>query len=177
MLEDKILVRRLKKGDAEALARIYHKYKDNLLALAIALCRDKSQAEDTVHDAFVSFAEIAENLKLRGSLKGYLNTCVANRIRRLHSISSPQVDIDNFEIPDNTTPCQNIETIELNGNLNNALAKLPHLQRETIILHLSEGMRFKEIAKLDGVSINTVQSRYRYGLTKLKTLLERLDNE
>ena len=179
MLEDKMLVRKLQKGNTEALAQIYHKYKDNLLALAISLCRDKSQAEDVLHDIFVSFAEISGTLKLRGSLKSYLATCVANRVRRLSSIKKDIINVDNLEIadPGNDYPGERLESIELNGDLTQALETLPHLQRETIILHLSEGMRFKEIAKLDGVSINTVQSRYRYGLNKLKTLLERLDNE
>ena len=43
--------------------------------------------------------------------------------------------------------------------------------REVVVLRLCSGMRFQAIARMQGVSINTVQGRYRYGLDKLKTLL------
>jgi RNA polymerase sigma-70 factor (ECF subfamily) len=52
-----------------------------------------------------------------------------------------------------------------------AMAKLPYEQREVIILHLQAGMRFNAIAKSLDVSINTIQSRYRYGLDKLQSVL------
>jgi RNA polymerase sigma factor (sigma-70 family) len=51
------------------------------------------------------------------------------------------------------------------------MAELPYQQREVIILHFQGGMRFKAIAKSQDVSINTIQSRYRYGLDKLRSLL------
>jgi len=72
MIEDKLLIWRLKRGSSDALCRIYNKYKDNLLRLASALSNDQNAAEDIVHDFFVSFAQSTEKLKLNGSLKSYL---------------------------------------------------------------------------------------------------------
>ena len=51
------------------------------------------------------------------------------------------------------------------------MARLPYEQREVIILHLMSDMRFRAIAETQSISISTVQSRYRYGLDKLRTLL------
>jgi len=51
------------------------------------------------------------------------------------------------------------------------LARLPYDQREVIVLHLHHGTRFSEIAEAQHVSINTVQSRYRYGMDKLRSML------
>ena len=56
--------------------------------------------------------------------------------------------------------------------LNNALAELPFEQREVISLHVQGEMKFRAIADLQAVSINTVQSRYRYGLDKLRSILD-----
>ena len=81
MLEDKLLIWKFKCGNSDALRRIYDKYKDDLLRLATALSSDTSAAEDVVHDVFVVFAQSADRLKLNGSLKSYLATCVANRVR------------------------------------------------------------------------------------------------
>ena len=52
-----------------------------------------------------------------------------------------------------------------------AMAKLPTEQREVISLHIYGQMKFREIAEQLDVSINTVQSRYRYGIEKLRAFL------
>ena len=61
--------------------------------------------------------------------------------------------------------------LETQHRIHQALAKLPDQQREVIILRLRAEMKFHEIARMLSVSINTVQSRYRYGIEKLKYLL------
>ncbi|UCE48345.1 MAG: hypothetical protein JSW47_22445, partial [Phycisphaerales bacterium] len=76
MVEDRILIWRFKRGSREALQRIYEKYVVYLVTLATALLNDVGTAEDIVHDVFVSFAQSAERLRLEGSLKAYLATCV-----------------------------------------------------------------------------------------------------
>ncbi|UCE47906.1 MAG: sigma-70 family RNA polymerase sigma factor, partial [Phycisphaerales bacterium] len=60
---------------------------------------------------------------------------------------------------------------ELSEQLGHAMAQLPYEQREIIILHLQSKMRFRQIAKSKGVSANTIRSRYRYGLNKLRSIL------
>jgi len=53
-----------------------------------------------------------------------------------------------------------------------ALAKIPDDQREVIVLKFFGDLTFKEIARVCGVSMGTVTSRYRYGMQKLSTILE-----
>ena len=53
-----------------------------------------------------------------------------------------------------------------------ALARIPDEQREVIILRIFEGLSFREIAAINGNSINTVASRYRYGIEKVRALME-----
>ena len=83
------------------------------------------------------------------------------------------VNIDEAELKalDSQRPDRWIIQNEKLNNLNNALAELPYTQREVIILHVHGGLKFKAIAKSQSVSINTVQSRYRYGIDKLRSLL------
>ncbi len=184
MIEDKLLIWRFKRGSADALCRIYKKYKDNLLRLASALLNDTSAAEDIVHDFFVSFAQSPEKLKLNGSLKSYLATCVANRVRNaniarqrqsaLGRLPAETIGLDEAEsaASNSKRPEQWIICSEQLRQLNNAMAQLPHQQREVIILHAQGETKFKAIAELQDVSINTVQSRYRYGLDKLRSILD-----
>ncbi len=174
MVEDNILVWKFNRGSKDALRRIYEKFKDDLLGLAISLLRDRSLAEDVVHDVFVSFAGTVGSFHLSGSLKGYLSTCVANSARDRNRLSSPRLagqDVIEAAGSDSDGPLENAIGIEESGELQDLLARLPYEQREIIVLHLHHEMRFREIAKALGISINTVQSRYRYGLDKLRSIL------
>ena len=81
MIEDKLLIWKFKCGNKDALRRIYEKYKNELLKLAVVLVNDVNAAEDTVQDVFVNFAQSAAEVRISGNLKKYLAVCVANRIR------------------------------------------------------------------------------------------------
>jgi len=176
MIEDKLLIWKFKHGSSDALCRIYEKYKGNLLRLASALLNDTVAAEDIVHDCFVSFAQSSGRLKVSGNLKSYLMTSVANRARNLNRSRQRRATTGLNEarsiVSSLKRPEQWIIYNEQLRHLNNAFAKLSYQQREVIILHLQGEMKFKTIAKLQDVSINTVQSRYRYGLDKLRSILD-----
>ena len=175
MLEDKALIWKFKHGSSDALCRIYQKYKKDLLRLATFLLNDVSDAEDTVHDVFVSFAQSAEKLKLRGNLKSYLLTCVANRARNKNRANQQRktVGLDQAEpiVSHVKTPEQWIICSEELRQWSDAMAQLPYQQREVVILRLRAGMKFRQIAQLQGISINTIKGRYRYGLDKLRSIL------
>jgi RNA polymerase sigma-70 factor (ECF subfamily) len=175
MIEDKLLIWRFKCGDRAALARIYEKYKTDLLRIATGLLNETSMAEDIVHDVFVSFAQSSDRLKLNGNLKSYLVTCVANRVRNSERAKQRRqavnLDETNPVTLDLDKPEQWIIHSEELDNLNKAIVQIPYQQREVVILHLQGGMKFRDIAESQNVSINTVQSRYRYGINKLRSLL------
>lgn len=174
MVEDKILIWKFKRGSKEALQRIYEKYVVYLVTLATALLNDVSTAEDIVHDVFVSFAQSAERLRLEGSLKAYLATCVVNRVRdRIRSRQRQPSALDDAESIRSTAKGPELSAVcgEQLQQLSHVLARLPYEQKEVVMLHLHGGMMFKQIAELQHVSINTVQSRYRYALDKLRSLL------
>lgn len=174
MLEDKYLIWKLRTGSPEALGRIYEKYHRTLLTLATALLSDVNTAEDTLHDFFVSFARSGRTLKLDGSLKAYLVTCVANRARdRLRAAKRQPVGLKQADDVGAATGCPVSKAVcsEAMKLVNEALAQLPHEQREAVVLHTRGGMTFRDIAAHQHVPLQTVQSRYRYGLEKLRTLL------
>jgi RNA polymerase sigma-70 factor (ECF subfamily) len=173
-VEDKLLVLKCKRGSREALRRIYDKYRDDLLILAIALLKDTSVAEDVLHDVFVSFVQRLEKFKLTGSLKGYLATCVANRARNWNKAKQAQtVELDSAKplSSDSDGPAEAIICNEELKRLSRAMAQLGLEQREVVTLHLHGGLRFRAIADLQEVSVNTVKSRYRYGIEKLRVIL------
>jgi len=176
MLEDKRLIQKLKRGDKEALRRLYEKYKDDLLTIATSLLHETSAAEDVLHDVFVSFAAGVGGFELQRSLRRYLITCIVNRVRdRFRRKKYEAIELDragpissNLESPE-----QSVILSEESQLLTEALAKIPFEQREVIILRLQGGMRFREIAAAQGVPISTVQGRYHYGLSKLRSVMNK----
>ena len=176
MLQDKFLLLRCKNGSAEALSRIYLKYKDYLLTVANALLNDRAASEDILHDCFISFAKSIDNFHLRGSLKNYLARCVANRARdRIRFNKRERRNLNSFEpeIADEINPEKETIEKEASARLRSAMRLLPYDQREVFVLHVQGEMKFREIAELQNVSIKAVQSRYRYGIEKLQALLEK----
>lgn len=175
MLEDQRLLRRLRAGDKDALRRIYEKYIDDLLRVALSLLSDIQAAEDCLHDVFVDLAGVAGGLMIRNNLKSYLVSCVANRARdqlrkktrqsrcQLKHLCSP---------PNSNSPAKQIAAAEEAARVFDALAELPYQQREVFVLHVQGEMGFRGIAGLLGISINSAQSRYRYAIAKLRAILD-----
>jgi RNA polymerase sigma-70 factor (ECF subfamily) len=175
MLDEKRLIWELKQGSNDALRRIYMEYKDNLLTIAASMLHDTYAAEDVLHDVFVSFAGSVRNIQLRGSLKSYLTASVVNRVRDMYRKKKHHlVELEEAGqlATDSDGPVQTTEFSEETDRLTGALAQLPLEQRETIVLHLNGGMKFKEIARMQRIPLSTVQGRYRYGLEKLRTILK-----
>ena len=176
MIEDKLLIWKFKRGSKDALRRIYEKYKNELLKLAVVLVNDVNGAEDAVQDVFVNFAQSAEEIRISGNLKKYLAVCVANRIRnrkrdqqrhRLASIEDADCAISDLKRPEQWAILS--EQLKL---LSSAMAQIPDEQREVIALYMQGEMTFRQIARIQNVSIDTIQGRYRYGLDKLRSLLD-----
>ncbi len=175
MLEDKLIIYQFNRGNRQVLRRVYEKYKKDLMTLATALLYDRNAAEDVVQDVFASFIESAEKFRHTGSLKGYLAVCVANNARNRNKAkqrhNSVRLDQAEAIVSDSKGPDLSVMFDEQLQRLTWALAQLPFQQREILLLHVHARMKFREIAKLSGESINTLKGRYRYGLDKLRSLL------
>ena len=172
MNQDRQWIQQLRRGNGKALQEVYAATKDELFSLALMLCRDRALAEDVLQDVFVQLASKAGVLKIHGSLRAYLATCVVNRVRSHYRRQRESVTLDQANAVSNETPPEaNMTQRELVRQVAGAVSQLPPDQREVVVLHLHSGLTFKVIARQLDVSINTVQSRYRYGLAKLRTLL------
>jgi len=139
------------------------------------LLNDVSDAEDIVHDVFVSFAQSAKTLKLSGNLRSYLLNCVANRARNINRANQHRHTVVMREVEtvvsQSRAPEQWLICSEELRKWSDIMERLPYEQREVVILRLRAGMKFRQIARLQDISVNTVKGRYRYGLNKLRSIL------
>lgn len=174
MIEDELLKLRFKAGSIDALQRIYEKYRDTLLTMAMAMVNDTATAEDIVHDVFVSFAQSGARFRLHGSLRAYLATCVVNRIRdrmRARKRQGQTLDEELALESDFDPPDGRLLSDERSRLVARALTRLPDEQRETIALHLNGQLKLREIARLQNIPLTTVRGRYRHGIEKLRSIL------
>ena len=124
---------------------------------------------------FISFALAFSRNYFQNQERAYLRACILNAVRnkiranqvrnyvelsQAGPIASQQNGSDQWAILE-----------EESMRISNALVRIPFEQREVVVLHLHGGMKFREIAKLQAVSTKTIQSRYRYGLSKLRSIL------
>ena len=129
------------------------------------------------------------SFRLTGSLKGYLLTCAANQARNWNKaervrgrVQGCVTNVDPAIVKTGglgaaTQNCaeEPLETLVCNEQLetlSGALAELPFEQREILMLHLQGQMTFRAIAQARQISTNTAKSRYRYGIDKLRSILD-----
>ena len=175
MIEDKLLVWKCKQGSQEAFQRVYEKYEGDLVNLAAHLLHDPNLAEDVIQDVFVAFVRSIQGFSLTGSLKAYLAACVANRARDYMRTQQrrPKTSLDSEReiCADNPGPVEMLVAGEQQQQIRRVLETIPCQQREVIALRLHGGLRFRQIARIQKTSLGTALSRYRYGLQKLRILL------
>jgi RNA polymerase sigma-70 factor (ECF subfamily) len=175
MLEERYLIWRFKHGSAEAFERIYVTYKNDLLKLAVVLLGDVHAAEDVVHDVFVHIVQTRGRIRIASNFKGLLVTSVTNRARNYRRDAQRHGNALAKQADDNASgpfePARWAIVDEQLQLLGEAMAQLPYEQREAVALHVGAEMTFPEIAHVQNASVNTVQGRCRYGLKKLRSLL------
>jgi RNA polymerase sigma-70 factor (ECF subfamily) len=179
MLEERLLIWRFKHGSAEAFAQLYARHRHDLLKLAVVLLADVSTAEDIVHDVFVHVARTRRDLRLSGNFRSMLATAVVNRARNARRDGQRQRDRAEAKAAraraNALGPEQWAILSEQLQRLSHAMAQLPYEQREAVALHEGADLTFPQIARLQQASVNTVQGRCRYGLQKLRALLNSED--
>lgn len=172
--EDRLLLKQLNGGSKDALRRIYAKYKRDLFTIAVSVSGDMDLAEDCLQDVFVRLAESAGHIRVARNLKAYLASCVVNRARDLMRRGVRRVGCSAERLGSSGVvpgPAQQLIGDEQAATLLHALGRLPREQREAFVLHAQAGLAFRDIAALQGISVRTVQSRYRYAIEKLRGLL------
>jgi RNA polymerase sigma-70 factor, ECF subfamily len=174
---DTELLRRIGAGDVEAIGELYDRYAPMLFPLALRIVRDRAEAEDVVHDAFVTVADRAGQYAAeRGSVAAWVVTLVRNlsidRTRRRDRRGSLTRDVLAHE------PAEKVadpETLALGmtdrEKVRRALASLPEAQRTTLEIAFYEGLSYPEIAARENVPLGTIKSRAARALAALREAL------
>jgi RNA polymerase sigma-70 factor (ECF subfamily) len=167
------LGQRLATGDQEAFAALYDRLALRLLRTAVTLTGSTTEAEDVVQDLFVELARGRGRLAGVTDLEAYVFTMLrhsASRRRRRAAVGRRALETLSAAARDSGRLVAEPARVADDG-LARAVAALPEPQREVLALKFDGGLTFAEIAAIVGASPNTVASRYRYALEKLRAVL------
>ena len=160
------------------IARIYDNYARPLYRYALSITSSPDDAEDAVAEVFARLAGEWKRIRKIRDLKTYLFAAVRNAAFSLLRSRRSRGNLEEAVILEFETQCSSDEAPRIERTiLNEAFSALPIEQREVLVLKVFDGMTFKEIAATTHTSINTVASRYRYALDRLRSALEVNDNE
>ena len=174
---DAALADRIRSGDTAALGELYDRYAGVALATALRVVRDRQEAEDVVHDAFVAvWRKIARFDAERGSLRAWLMTVVRNRaIDRVRARRNP-MNVDEADelslLRTGPNPTWDDALSRTSAaELQHAMATLPAEQRRAVELAFFEGYTYREVAEATKVPAGTANGRLRLALLKLREAL------
>lgn len=177
--DDAAILQRIAGGEAAAVGDLYDRYASTLFPIALRILRDRSEAEDVLHDAFVSVNErAAQYAPERGSVIAWLVTLVRNlsidRTRRRDRRGALRREILPHEP---AKPVDDPETLTADAaeraKIRAALGELPDVQRQTLEIAFFEGLSYPEIAEREGVPLGTIKSRAARALAALRDALAR----
>jgi RNA polymerase sigma-70 factor, ECF subfamily len=176
-ISDNELLRAVSRGDEQALAAIYDRYRLILFGLILRILHDRPEAEDVLQEAFLQvWRRAADFDESRGRAFTWLVTIARSRaLDRLRSLGSRAKLADEVVAQslyeESGDAAEDALKSEQGTIVRRALAELPDEQRRTLLLAYFEGLTQTEIAARLGDPLGTVKTRMRTGLMKLKELL------
>ena len=175
------LLQRIASGDVLAVAELYDRHARMLLGLSLRIVRDRSEAEDVVHDAFGVVGERARQyIPERGAVGAWLVTLVRNlsidRTRRRERRGAIARDVlahdpEALAAATPVDPETRAAGADDRDRVRRALSSLPDVQRATLETAFYEGLTYAEIAQREGVPLGTIKSRAARGLAALREAL------
>lgn len=177
--EDLEAIRRVARGDADALAFLYDRHSRIIYSLAFRIVGDPPEAEEIVQDVFAQAWRQAERYDTsRGVVVAWLLMIARSRaIDRVRSRRGlPPLAPDGWKgLSEMTDPAEGPELQTLSAEqvrrLKQALDTLPLPQRVAIQLAFYEGLTHVEIAERLEEPLGTVKTRIRLGLLKLRSVV------
>ncbi len=139
-----------------------------------------ADVDDILQDVFSRLVEANRLLMPIEHVTGWLFTVARNRITDLFRKSKEEeeeLDVDELLASDETEPDALFAQRVLVDELEAAIAELPEDQRAVFVAHELEGRSFKSIAEETGVGINTLLSRKRYAVLRLRERLREIHEE
>ncbi len=164
-------------GQAEAFEPLYARHRGPLFRFLLRQVRQQALAEELFQDIWQRVIAARDRYRPEARFGAWLYAIAHNRLNdhwrgKRHRPDPPEdaeLRLANAEAPDD--PERSLSEFEQRRRLQRALEELPPEQREVLLLRLEQSLSLEEIADIVGVGRETVKSRLRYAMDKLRARL------
>ncbi|OMP75988.1 MULTISPECIES: RNA polymerase sigma factor [unclassified Chitinophaga] len=171
--QDVKLFQLIKDGNELAYAEIYNKYRRDVFVAAFRILRNIHDAEDVTQEVFINLWNKRKDIEVNTAVRGYLtrmaaNSCLnkikhdTNLTKRNQQYSAMNTEVQSPEKPEN-------EQME---DITRLMQELPDKSRRTVEMVYMEGRPHKEVAKIEGISVNTVKTQLYSSLKIIRNKLQ-----
>lgn len=173
-VSDEALMQAYGAGDVTAFEQLYGRHRGRLYRVVLRQLREPALADDVFQDIWQRVIAARERWQPEASFGTWLYRIAHNRLadhwRALQHRPAAPADSDALtaRIPDEDTPERTLSRFEQRRQLQLALDALPPEQREVLLLRLEQELSLEQIGEITGVCRETVKSRLRYAMDKLR---------
>jgi RNA polymerase sigma-70 factor (ECF subfamily) len=180
-VSDEQLMLRYRDGDAEAFEALYGRHRAQVFRYVLRQVGLRSAAEEVFQETWMNIIAARARYRVQARFATFLyhiaHNCVVDYFRRktpLHLISLDDNAEEAIQVAasERDQPERAVASRQLSAKLLNALSLLPPEQREAFLLHQEGGLTLEEIATITSTGRETVKSRLRYALAKLREGVE-----
>ena len=173
-------------GDAGAFDALYARHKGGVYRYVLRHCGNNAAiANELFQDVWMNAIRVRASYAPTAKFTTWIYTLARNRIVD-HWRTSGHASVVSIDDDGDEATCVAVHTIaasrvdephtrvannELSTRIRNALAALPPAQRDAFVLQHESGLALADIAALTGVGVETVRSRLRYAIAKLRAEL------
>lgn len=168
-LSDESLMLRYADGDLAAFRELYSRHHRGLYRFLAWRSPRRDWVDEVAQESWAALHQARARYEVTASFRTFLYQIARNRLIDLQRRQQPLQDDDGVEL-EGSTPAADamLETQQLNSALHAAIRALPGEQKEALVLQQFSGLSLEEIAALTDAPIETVKSRLRYAMRKLR---------
>jgi len=175
--DDRDLMLRYRNGDGAAFQQLYERHKGPLYRYFLRQTPDQQTAADLFQEAWTKIIAARRRYEPSARFNTYMyqvaHNCLVDHWRKLGR--TPAADAALRDDPEQTRGTANteaaVEQAQRTERFGPALESLPEAQRSAFLLHEEGGLTLAEIAFVTGAPEETVKSRLRYALKRLRAVL------
>jgi RNA polymerase sigma-70 factor (ECF subfamily) len=156
---DEQLIENLRRGNADAFEKLYHRYKHHLFSFCLKLMGDRSLAEDATHDAFLKMYHNVDTLTDTRVFRSWLFTIARNEVFKMLRKHQRNGRLDSETVWADETPLTFAQNTETKSIIARCIDALKPDYKEVLLLREYEQRSYEEIAAITRSTENSVKSR------------------
>ena len=182
-ISDETLMTRYGEGDLDAFKELYRRHSQGLYRFIAWHAPVEDWAAEVAQDAWASLHKASDRYEPSAGFRTYLYQIARNRLIDLMRQHRPALEselgdcdgpvLEHLDAQTRTaeSPESQVEARQQNDRLHAAIRSLPQEQKEALVLQQFSGMSLEDIAAVTGAAVETVKSRLRYAMQKLRAEL------